>query len=114
MVSAGEALNPEVIAAWREATGLEICDGYGQTETGHLTGNLDGEPVRPGSMGRALPGLELRVAEGELQVRVASCPTFFSPATSRATRSTASGGRPATSSARTTTAISGTRAATTT
>jgi acyl-coenzyme A synthetase/AMP-(fatty) acid ligase len=77
MVSAGESLNPEAIAAWREATGIAIADGYGQTETGQLTGNLEGEPVREGSMGRALPGFELRVADGELQVRVASCPTFF-------------------------------------
>jgi acyl-coenzyme A synthetase/AMP-(fatty) acid ligase len=77
MVSAGEALNPEVIAAWREATGLEIADGYGQTETGHLTGNLVGEPVRDGSMGRPLPGFDLRVLDSELQVRVQSCPTFF-------------------------------------
>ena len=77
MVSAGEALNPEVIDAWREATGVTICDGYGQTETGHLVGNHVGEAVREGSMGRALPGVELRVAEGELQLRVASCPTFF-------------------------------------
>ena len=38
MVAAGEALNPEVLRAWREATGLEIRDGYGQTETGQLTG----------------------------------------------------------------------------
>jgi acyl-coenzyme A synthetase/AMP-(fatty) acid ligase len=78
MVSAGEALNPEVIAAWREVTGLAISDGYGQTETGHLTGNLDGDEVREGSMGRPLPGFELRLADGELQVRVESCPTFFS------------------------------------
>ena len=78
MVSAGEPLNPEVIGAFREATGLEIADGYGQTETGHLTGNLAGEPVREGSMGRPLPGFETRVADGELQLRVASCPTFFS------------------------------------
>jgi acetyl-CoA synthetase len=77
MVSAGEALNPEVIEAWREATGLEISDGYGQTETGHLTGNLEGEEVRDGSMGRPLPGFELRIVDGELQVRVESCPTFF-------------------------------------
>ncbi len=77
MVSAGEALNPEVIWAWSEVTGVEICDGYGQTETGHLTGNLSGDPVRPGSMGRPLPGFELEVVEGELRVRVASCPTFF-------------------------------------
>ncbi len=78
MVSAGEPLNPEVIAAFREATGLEIADGYGQTETGQVTGNLAGEPVRPGSMGRPLPGFETRVLEGELQLRVSSCPTFFS------------------------------------
>ena len=38
MVAAGEALNPEVLRAWHEATGLEIRDGYGQTETGQLTG----------------------------------------------------------------------------
>jgi acetyl-CoA synthetase len=77
IVSAGEALGAEVIAAWHEATGLEIRDGYGQTETGHLTGNLLGDEVRPGSMGRALPGFELRIEGSELQVRVASCPTFF-------------------------------------
>jgi acyl-coenzyme A synthetase/AMP-(fatty) acid ligase len=77
-VSAGEALDREVIAAWRDAAEVEIADGYGQTETGHLTGNLDGEPVREGSMGRPLPGFELRVTEGELEVRVAGCPTFFS------------------------------------
>jgi acetyl-CoA synthetase len=83
MVSAGEALNPEVIEAFHGALGLDIHDGYGQTETGHLTGNLVDEPIRPGSMGRALPGFDLRVAGdveagGELQVRAASCPTFFS------------------------------------
>ena len=83
MVSAGEALNPEVIDAFRAGVGLEIHDGYGQTETGQLTGNLVGDPVRPGSMGRALPGFELRIAGdeeagGELQVRARTCPTFFS------------------------------------
>ena len=57
MVAAGEALNPEVLHAWREATGLEIRDGYGQTETGQMTGMPLGEPARPGSMGRALPGV---------------------------------------------------------
>ena len=78
LVSAGEPLNPEVIAAFREAVGLEISDGYGQTETGHVTGNLVGEPVRDGSMGKPLPGFEVRIADGELQVRPESCPTFFS------------------------------------
>ena len=78
MVSAGEALNPEVIDAWREATGIEIADGYGQTETGHLAGNLDGMPIRPGSMGKPLPGFDLRIVDEILEVRVSSCPTFFS------------------------------------
>jgi len=78
MVSAGEALEAETIAAFRETTGLEPADGYGQTETGHISGNLEGEPVRPGSMGRPLPGIEVRVVDGELQLQAASSPTFFS------------------------------------
>jgi acyl-coenzyme A synthetase/AMP-(fatty) acid ligase len=78
MVSAGEPLDPETIAAFREATGLEPADGYGQTETGQVTANLVGEPVRPGSMGKPLPGIETRIIEGELQLRAASSPTFFS------------------------------------
>jgi acyl-coenzyme A synthetase/AMP-(fatty) acid ligase len=77
MVSAGEALPPSVIAEWREAVGLDIHDGYGQSETGHVTGNLAGEPVVDGSMGRPLPKIEVRVAAGELQVRAETSPTFF-------------------------------------
>jgi acyl-coenzyme A synthetase/AMP-(fatty) acid ligase len=78
MVSAGEALESGTIAAFREGMGLEPADGYGQTETGHISGNLAGEKVRPGSMGRPLPGFETRIVEGELQLRAASSPTFFS------------------------------------
>jgi acyl-coenzyme A synthetase/AMP-(fatty) acid ligase len=78
MVSAGEPLDPETIAAFREATGLEPADGYGQTETGQVTGNLVGEPVRQGSMGRPLPGIETRIVAGELQLLTHSNPTFFS------------------------------------
>jgi acyl-coenzyme A synthetase/AMP-(fatty) acid ligase len=87
MVSAGEPLDPETIAAFREATGLEPADGYGQTETGHVTANQVGEAVREGSMGRPLPGMEVRIVPleetpeagaGELQLRAASSPTFFS------------------------------------
>jgi acyl-coenzyme A synthetase/AMP-(fatty) acid ligase len=83
MVSAGEPLDPETIAAFRDATGLEPADGYGQTETGQVTGNLAGEAVRQGSMGRPLPGIETRIAggnggAGELQLRASSTPTFFS------------------------------------
>jgi len=78
MVSAGEPLDSETISAFREATGLEPADGYGQTETGQVTANLVGEPVRLGSMGKPLPGMEIRILEGELQLRAASSPTFFS------------------------------------
>ena len=78
MVSAGEPLEAETIAAFREAMGVEPADGYGQTETGHISGNLAGEPVRPGSMGKPLPGIETRIVDGELQLRAASSPTFFS------------------------------------
>jgi acyl-coenzyme A synthetase/AMP-(fatty) acid ligase len=77
LVAAGEALNPEVLHAWREATGLEIRDGYGQTETGQMTGNLDGEPARAGSMGRPLPGVRLWIDDGELVADPATVPTFF-------------------------------------
>jgi acyl-coenzyme A synthetase/AMP-(fatty) acid ligase len=78
MVSAGEPLEAETITAFREAMGLEPADGYGQTETGHISGNLAGDPVKPGSMGKPLPGIETRIVEGELQLRAASSPTFFS------------------------------------
>jgi len=78
MVSAGEPLDPETIAAFKAATGLEPADGYGQTETGHVTANLVGEPARQGSMGKPLPGMETRIVEGELQLRASSSPTFFS------------------------------------
>jgi acyl-coenzyme A synthetase/AMP-(fatty) acid ligase len=89
MVSAGEPLDPDTIAAFEAATGLAPADGYGQTETGQVTGNLAGEAVREGSMGKPLPGIETRVvatpggeaeevASGELQLRAGSTPTFFS------------------------------------
>jgi acyl-coenzyme A synthetase/AMP-(fatty) acid ligase len=77
LVAAGEALNPEVLRAWHEATGLWIRDGYGQTETGQLTGMPLGEPARPGSMGRPLPGMRLWVDDGELCLDPSTVPTFF-------------------------------------
>lgn len=77
LVAAGEALNPEVLRAWEEATGVQIRDGYGQTETGQLTGMPLGEPARPGSMGRALPGVKLWIDDGELVLDPESDPTFF-------------------------------------
>jgi acyl-coenzyme A synthetase/AMP-(fatty) acid ligase len=78
LVAAGEALNPEVIRTFNDEIGLAIRDGYGQTETGQLTGNPPGEPVHPGSMGRPLPGVDLRVHDGELVLaNPATDPTFF-------------------------------------
>lgn len=62
-VSAGEPLNPEVIEIWREKTGLQICEGYGQTETVILCGVFDGMAVKPGSMGLAAPGVDLDVID---------------------------------------------------
>ena len=76
-VAAGEALNPEVLGAWKQATGLDVRDGYGQTETGQLTANSPGRAAVPGSMGRALPGVRLWIDEGELVVDPATVPTFF-------------------------------------
>jgi acetyl-CoA synthetase len=77
LVAAGEALNPEVLRAWHEATGLWVRDGYGQTETGQITGMpIDREAV-PGSMGRALPGIDAWVQDGELVLDPATVPTFF-------------------------------------
>lgn len=78
LVAAGEPLNPEVIKVWQEATGLEIRDGYGQTETGQITGMPLGETVRPGSMGKPLPGVGVEIAEnGELLIDPETVPTFF-------------------------------------
>jgi len=58
-VAAGEPLNPEIIDQVAKAWGLTIRDGYGQTETTAQIGNVPGEPVKPGSMGRPLPGYEI-------------------------------------------------------
>jgi acetyl-CoA synthetase len=58
-VGAGEPLNPEVIEQVRRAWNITIRDGYGQTETTAQIGNSPGQPVRLGSMGRALPGYEV-------------------------------------------------------
>ena len=64
-VSAGEPLNPEVIAIWKKAFGLTILDGYGQTENTLLVANLPGMDVRPGSMGKPTPGHEVAVVDAE-------------------------------------------------
>ncbi|OCB58801.1 AMP-dependent synthetase [Mycobacterium vulneris] len=57
ILGAGEPLNPDVIAQVEKAWGLTIRDGFGQTETSLLIGNAPGQPVKPGSMGRPMPGV---------------------------------------------------------
>jgi acetyl-CoA synthetase len=77
-VSAGEPLNPEVIEQVRRAWSITIRDGYGQTETTAQIGNAPGQPLKPGSMGRPLPGYEIVLAdrdgkeggEGEICIRL--------------------------------------------
>src|SRR6202008_906724 len=75
--AAGEPLNPEVVRAWEQGAGVLGHDGYGQTETGQLTGMPIGPPVRPGSMGRPMPGFSAWIDEGELVVDPTTVPTFF-------------------------------------
>jgi acetyl-CoA synthetase len=69
LLSAGEPLNPEVIATIERWWGIQIRDGYGQTELTAVVGNTPGVPLKPGSMGRALPGVDvvlLDPATGEI------------------------------------------------
>ena len=64
---AGEPLNPEVIEVWRQHFNLLIHDGYGQTETALVAANLPGTAIKPGSMGRPFPGLDVRVIDENLK-----------------------------------------------
>ena len=78
LVAAGEALNPEVLRAFHEATGLWIRDGYGQTETGQLTGMPLGEPTRGrGRWAARCRGCALWIDDGELCLDPTTVPTFF-------------------------------------
>jgi acetyl-CoA synthetase len=62
-LAAGEPLNPEVIEQVQRAWNITVRDGYGQTETTAQAGNTPGQPVRPGSMGRPLPGYEIALID---------------------------------------------------
>lgn len=69
ILGAGEPLNPDVIARVENAWGLTIRDGFGQTETTLQVGNTPGQPVKPGSMGRPMPGVPVVLVDpisGEL------------------------------------------------
>ena len=63
--AAGEALNVEVLRKWREAIGITIREGYGQSETVLLCASIPDLPVKPGSMGLPLPGLDVAVIDAE-------------------------------------------------
>jgi acetyl-CoA synthetase len=65
VVGAGEPLNPEVIDQVQAAWGLTIRDGFGQTETTAQIGNPPGLPLKPGSMGVALPGYDVRLLSND-------------------------------------------------
>ena len=128
LVAAGEALNPEVLRAFHERTGLWIRDGYGQTETGQTTGAAARAAIRgPARWGRRCPGVRVWIDDGELCLDPLSDPTFFlgylgegvhhgPAARSRCgpTAVTAAPGAPATASARTRTGTCTSRAAPTT
>jgi acetyl-CoA synthetase len=82
-ISAGEPLNPEVIEQVRNAWGITIRDGYGQTETTAQIGNPPGQPVKLGSMGRPLPGYSIALVDpatdeigddGEICIELAPAP----------------------------------------
>ncbi|MFD2168707.1 acyl-CoA synthetase [Tumebacillus lipolyticus] len=66
--SAGEPLNREVIDAFQKNFGITVRDGYGQTENSLLVGNLVGLDVRPGSMGRPSPGVNVAIIDEDGQV----------------------------------------------
>lgn len=68
LIGAGEPLNPEVIARVEKAWGLTIRDGYGQTETSAQVGNSPGQPIKPGSMGRPLPGFSIALLDANDQL----------------------------------------------
>ncbi len=82
LVSAGEPLNPEIIERVRSAWGITVRDGYGQTETMAQIGNSPGQPVKPGSMGRPLPGYRVALTtpdnqnaeEGEISLLLKPAP----------------------------------------
>ena len=65
MTTAGEALNPEVFKQFRDATGLEIMEGFGQTETTLAIGNLVGTAPKIGSMGKASPQFDVDIVDPE-------------------------------------------------
>ncbi len=77
VASGGEMVGAETAAWCEEALGARLNEFYGQTEANLLIGNCAAWPVKPGSMGRAYPGHDVTVEEGELTVAVAGDPVAF-------------------------------------
>ncbi|KAM3916300.1 acyl-coenzyme A synthetase ACSM3, mitochondrial-like [Leptodactylus fuscus] len=87
-VGGGEPMNPEVMKQWKENTGLDIYEGYGQTETILICGSYKGMKIKPGSMGKAAPGYDVQVVdaegnvlppnqEGDIAIRIAPRRPFY-------------------------------------
>ena len=70
LIGAGEPLNPEVIEQVKKAWGITIRDGFGQTETTAQIGNTPDQPLKPGSMGRPLPGYRIALLDAESKASV--------------------------------------------
>ncbi|NXO23471.1 ACSM3 synthetase, partial [Cisticola juncidis] len=64
-VTGGEALNPEVLAKWKTQTGLDIHEGYGQSETVAICANLEGMKIKPGSLGKAVPPYDVQIVDDQ-------------------------------------------------
>ncbi|XP_048350656.1 acyl-coenzyme A synthetase ACSM3, mitochondrial-like isoform X1 [Sphaerodactylus townsendi] len=80
-VSAGEPMNPEVMEDWKRETGLDIYEGYGQTETVLVCGTFKGMKIKPGSMGKPSPAYDTQIIdedgnilppgkEGDIAIRI--------------------------------------------
>ncbi|XP_070811307.1 acyl-coenzyme A synthetase ACSM4, mitochondrial-like [Pituophis catenifer annectens] len=80
-LTGGEPMNPEVVSQWKKQTGLQIYEGYGQTEVGMITANEKGKPVKPGSMGTAASPYDVQIVdedgkilphgqEGDIAIRI--------------------------------------------
>ena len=66
--SAGEPLNPEAMRSWKNATGCDVYDGYGQTETINIIANFPGMQIKKGSMGRPCPGFEIEIIDNQANI----------------------------------------------
>ena len=66
--SAGEPLNPEAMRSWKNATGCDVYDGYGQTETINIIANFPGMKIKKGSMGRPCPGFEIEIIYNQANI----------------------------------------------